>query len=106
VEIKTEREDTILRCFSQRIFLWLFRLFGELLFSYRHEVVDRQLAHGSDGQGEAEDGEQSIEECRAMMWAHEIEAVRQGGDAAPIQRPASHAGWERVSWRNSHVCFT
>ena len=38
---------------------------------YRHEVVNRQLAHGSDDEyGEAYDREQFIEERKAMMQAY------------------------------------
>lgn len=54
---------------------------------YRHEVVNRQLAHGSDDDyGEAYDREQFIEERRAMMQAYAdyIDLVQQGGNVIPV----------------------
>jgi len=48
---------------------------------YRHEVVNRQLAHGSDDEyGEAYDREQFIEERKVMMQAYAdyIDAVASG----------------------------
>ncbi|MDP3669153.1 MAG: integrase arm-type DNA-binding domain-containing protein [Telluria sp.] len=53
---------------------------------YRHEVVNRQLAHGSDDEyGEAYDREQFIEERRSMMQAYAdyIDLVQQGGNVIP-----------------------
>ena len=61
---------------------------------YRHEVVNRQLAHGSDDEyGEAYDREQFIEERRAMMQAYAdyIDAVEQGGNAVPAPSQESRA---------------
>ena len=54
---------------------------------YRHEVVNRQLAHGSDDEyGEAYDREQFIEERKAMMQAYAdyIDLVEQGGNVIPV----------------------
>lgn len=54
---------------------------------YRHEVVNRQLAHGSnDEYGEAYDREQFIEEREAMMQAYAdyIDLVQQGGNVIPV----------------------
>lgn len=54
---------------------------------YRHEVVDRQLSHGSnDEYGEAYDREQFIEERKAMMQAYAdyIDVVQQGGNVVPV----------------------
>lgn len=54
---------------------------------YRHEVVNRQLAHGSnDEYGEAYDREQFIEERKAMMQAYAdyIDLVPQGGNVIPV----------------------
>lgn len=53
---------------------------------YRHEVVNRQLAHGSDDEyGEAYDREQFIEERKTMMQAYAdyIDMVEQGGNVIP-----------------------
>lgn len=50
---------------------------------YRHEVVNRQLAHGSDDEyGEAYDREQFIEERKTMMQAYAdyIDMVERGGN--------------------------
>jgi len=50
---------------------------------YRHEVVNRQLAHGSnDEYGEAYDCEQFIAESKTMMQAYAdyIDMVHRGGD--------------------------
>ena len=59
---------------------------------YRHEVVNRQLAHGSDDEyGEAYDREQFIEERKTMMQAYAdyIDMVEQGGNVVPatFRRP-------------------
>ena len=54
---------------------------------YRHEVVNRQLAHGSDDEyGEAYDREQFIEERKMMMQAYAdyLDLVEQGGNVVPI----------------------
>lgn len=54
---------------------------------YRHEVVNRQLAHGSDdAYGEAYDREQFIEERKKMMQAYAdyIDLVQQGGKVIPV----------------------
>lgn len=54
---------------------------------YRHEVVNRQLAHGSDDEyGEAYDREQFIEERNAMMQAYAdyIDLVEAGGNVIPV----------------------
>lgn len=54
---------------------------------YRHEVVNRQLAHGSDDEyGEAYDREQFIGERKAMMQAYAdyIDLVQQGGNVIPV----------------------
>jgi len=54
---------------------------------YRHEVVNRQLAHGSDDEyGEAYDREQFIEERRAMMQAYAdyVDMVQNGGNIVPV----------------------
>ncbi|MCY0914026.1 tyrosine-type recombinase/integrase [Massilia antarctica] len=53
---------------------------------YRHEVVNRQLAHGSDDEyGEAYDREQFIEERKAMMQAYAdyIDLVQLGENVIP-----------------------
>jgi integrase len=50
---------------------------------YRHEVVNRQLSHGSDDEyGEAYDREQFIDERKAMMQAYAdyIDVVQSGGN--------------------------
>lgn len=54
---------------------------------YRHEVVNRQLAHGSDDEyGEAYDREQFIEERKAMMQAYAdyIDLVQLGENVIPV----------------------
>jgi integrase len=54
---------------------------------YRHEVVNRQLAHGSDDEyGEAYDREQFNEERKVMMQAYAdyIDLVQQGGNVIPV----------------------
>lgn len=54
---------------------------------YRHEVVNRQLSHGSDDEyGEAYDREQFIEERKAMMQAYAdyIDVLQQGGNVIPV----------------------
>lgn len=54
---------------------------------YRHEVVNRQLAHGSgDEYGEAYDREQFIEERKVMMQAYAdyIDMIEQGGNVIPV----------------------
>lgn len=54
---------------------------------YRHEVVNRQLSHGSDDEyGEAYDREQFIDERRAMMQAYAdyIDAVQSGANVIPV----------------------
>ena len=54
---------------------------------YRHEVVNRQLSHGSDDEyGEAYDREQFIDERMAMMQAYAdyIDAVQSGGNVIPV----------------------
>ena len=54
---------------------------------YRHEVVNRQLAHGSDdAYGEAYDREQFIEERKKMMQAYAdyIDLVQQGSKVIPV----------------------
>ncbi|MGZ9045934.1 MAG: tyrosine-type recombinase/integrase [Telluria sp.] len=54
---------------------------------YRHEVVNRQLSHGSDDEyGEAYDREQFIDERLAMMQAYAdyIDAVQSGGNVIPV----------------------
>lgn len=59
---------------------------------YRHEVVNRQLAHCSDDEyGEAYDREQFIEERRAMMQAYAdyIDIVQKGGKFVPAPRQES-----------------
>jgi integrase len=54
---------------------------------YRHEVVNRQLAHGSDDEyGEAYDREQFIAERKVMMQAYAdyIDMIEQGGNVIPV----------------------
>lgn len=54
---------------------------------YRHEVVNRQLAHGSnDEYGEAYDREQFVEERKTMMQAYAdyIDLVESGGNVIPV----------------------
>lgn len=54
---------------------------------FRHEAVNRQLAHGSDDEyGEAYDREQFIEERKQMMQAYVdyIDLVQQGGNVIPL----------------------
>jgi integrase len=54
---------------------------------YRHEVVNRQLAHGSnDEYGEAYDREQFQEERRVMMQAYAdyVDMVESGGHVIPV----------------------
>lgn len=54
---------------------------------FRHEVVNRQLAHGSDDEyGEAYDREQFIQERKAMMQAYAdyIDLVQRGGNVIPV----------------------
>jgi integrase len=54
---------------------------------YRHEVVNRQLAHGSnDEYGEAYDREQFQEERKVMMqeYADYIDLVETGGNVVPV----------------------
>ncbi len=54
---------------------------------YRHEVVNRQLSHGSDDEyGEAYDREQFIGERKAMMQAYAdyIDVLQQGGTHVPV----------------------
>lgn len=54
---------------------------------YRHEVVNRQLAHGSNDQyREAYDREQFDEERKVMMQAYAdyIDLVQQGGNVIPV----------------------
>ncbi|GGC22082.1 tyrosine-type recombinase/integrase [Pseudoduganella buxea] len=54
---------------------------------YRHEVVNRQLAHGSDDEyGEAYDREQFQEERRVMMQAYAdyIDMVESGDNVIPV----------------------
>lgn len=54
---------------------------------YRHEVVNRQLAHGSDDEyGEAYDREQFLDERRVMMQAYAdyIDMVEHGGNVIPL----------------------
>jgi len=54
---------------------------------YRHEVVNRQLAHGSnDEYGEAYDREQFQEERKVMMQAYAdyIDMIESGGNVIPV----------------------
>jgi integrase len=54
---------------------------------YRHEVINRQLAHGSnDEYGEAYDREQFQEERKVMMQAYAdyIDAVERGDNVIPV----------------------
>jgi len=54
---------------------------------YRHEVINRQLAHGSnDEYGEAYDREQFQEERKVMMQAYAdyIDTVERGGTVIPV----------------------
>jgi len=54
---------------------------------YRHEVVKRQLSHGSEDEyGEAYDREQFIEERKAMMQAYAdyIDTIEAGGNVVPL----------------------
>lgn len=54
---------------------------------YRHEVVNRQLSHGSDDEyGEAYDREQFVEERQAMMQAYAdyIDTVQSGANVIPV----------------------
>jgi integrase len=54
---------------------------------YRHDVVNRQLAHGSDDEyGEAYDREQFIAERKVMMQAYAdyIDMVERGGNVIPV----------------------
>ena len=64
---------------------------------YRHEVVNRQLSHGSDDEyGEAYDREQFLEERKAMMQAYAdyIDLVRRDGkiNAEPSARVQKSSG--------------
>jgi integrase len=55
---------------------------------YRHEVVNRQLAHGSDDQyGEAYDREQFQDERRVMMQAYAdyLDLVERGDNVIPVR---------------------
>lgn len=54
---------------------------------FRHEVVNRQLSHGSDDEyGEAYDREQFLDERKSMMqaYANYIDMIEAGGNVLPL----------------------